>query len=173
MAYHGAHIAAAAAAKKQRQQEEEEEEKMTQYSNSDAEKWEFKIVRSESSAFRRADILAALVEEEALAGWEMLEKFDNKRIRFRRPSEAKKRDAMLPDYVDPYRTQYGSPAKMIAIASGVSVLLLLMGVLVFYGFTAFKGSNIISIGGQAPILVFLIVGVLAAGIAVVFARSRG
>lgn len=49
MAYHGAHIAAAAAAKKRKLEEEAEEEKMTKYNDDKAEKWEYKIVRSESA----------------------------------------------------------------------------------------------------------------------------
>lgn len=170
MAYHGAHIAAAAAAKKQRQLEEDEEEKMTKYSSDDMEKWEYKIVRSDSGVFKRQGNLAALVEEEAMAGWEMLEKFDNKRVRFRRPIEARKRDDLLPDYVDPYRTQYGSPSKMIAIIIGVLVLLL--GMLVF-GFTAFQDGNDFSFGGQTPTILFLIVGIVVAGAAAVFVKSRG
>mgnify|MGYP003961494219 FL=1 len=97
MAYHGAHIAATAAAEKQRKIEEAEEEKMTKYNHDESEKWEYKIVRSESGTFRNPNVLAELVEDEALAGWEMLEKFDNRRIRFRRPVEARKRDAMLPE----------------------------------------------------------------------------
>ncbi len=170
MAYHGAHIAAAAAAEKQRQLEEDEEEKMTKYSNDDMEKWEFKIVRSDSGAFRKPDVLAELVEEEALAGWEMLEKFDNKRIRFRRSIEDRKRDAMLPDYVDPYRTQYGSSPQATAILIGV--ILLLLGVFLF-GFFAFRRGGGLFAGELAPILVVLIggIGVLAAVFAIL--RSRG
>ncbi|MBE9525165.1 MAG: hypothetical protein IMY76_08695 [Chloroflexi bacterium] len=170
MAYHGAHIAAAAAAEKQRQLEEDEEEKMTKYSNDDMEKWEFKIVRSDSGAFRKPDVLAELVEEEALAGWEMLEKFDNKRIRFRRSIEDRKRDAMLPDYVDPYRTQYGSSPQVTAILIGV--ILLLLGVFLF-GFFAFRRGGGLFAGELAPILVVLIggIGVLAAVFAIL--RSRG
>ncbi len=168
MAYHGAHIAAAAAAEKQRQLEEDEEEKMTKYNNDNMEKWEFKIVRSDSNAFRKPDVLATLVEEEALSGWEMLEKFDNKRVRFRRPVEARKRDAMLPEYVDPYRTKYGSPTQAMAIAIGVGVLLL--GIIVY---AALQRGNELSFSGQIPTVMILVVGVLVAGAAVVFAKSRG
>jgi len=143
---------------------------MTKYSNDDMEKWEFKIVRSDSGAFRKPDVLAELVEEEALSGWEMLEKFDNKRIRFRRPVDARKRDHTLPDYVDPYRTHYGSPSQMIAILIGVGVLLL--GVLVF-SFIGLQRGEEFSFGGQSPTVLFLIVGLLVAGAAVAFARLRG
>jgi len=170
MAYHGAHIAAAAAAEKQRQLEEDEEEKMTKYNNDNMEKWEFKIVRSDSSAFRKPDVLAELIEEEALSGWEMLEKFDNKRVRFRRPIEARKRDPMLPDYVDPYRTQYGSSPQATAILIGV--ILLLLGVFAFWGIS-FRSGNEFSFGGQIPAFVFLIVGIGVVGAAVAFAKSRG
>lgn len=170
MAYHGAHIAAVEAAKKQRQLEEDEEEKMTNYNNSDMEKWEFKIVRSDSGAFRKPETLAALVEEEAQAGWEMLEKFDNNRVRFRRPVDARKRDHLLPEYVDPYRTKYGSSSQTAAVLIGVMTLLL--GVFMF-GFLFLKRGDGFSSGGQIPTILFLVVGVAVAGVAVAVARARG
>ncbi|MEN8172652.1 MAG: hypothetical protein ABFS03_07195 [Chloroflexota bacterium] len=174
MAYHGAHIAAAAAEKKQRQLEAEEEEKMTKYSSDDMDKWEFKIVRSESGAFRKTEVLADLVDEEALAGWEMLEKFDNKRIRFRRPIDARKNDHNLPDYIDPYRTQYGTPSQMIAVAVAVGVLLLGILVAVFVGLRGAGDFSFDSVAwGEISVILFLVIGVGIAAVAVAFARARG
>jgi len=168
MAYHGAHIAAAAAAKKRRLEEEAEEDKMTKYNEANSEKYEYKIVRSESGAFRKADVFADLVEDEALAGWEMLEKFDNRRIRFRRPVEARKRDHMLPDYVDPYRTNYGGSLTRMGIS--VALGLLLFGVFLF-GLLAYKGTANFSIAWSIPLIAILVV-LIAVGAAVAVARSR-
>jgi len=42
-----------------------------------------RIVRSDSGAFRKPEILERLIEEEAQAGWVMLEKFDDNRVRFK------------------------------------------------------------------------------------------
>ena len=44
-------------------------------------------------------------DEEARSGWEMLEKFDNCRIRFKRKTEHRDRDQQRD--IDPYRTQVG------------------------------------------------------------------
>lgn len=98
--------AAAAAGAQHRMLKEEEE--MTNYSAQDlAGEWEFKIVRANTGVFRNPAELEKLVKEEALAGWILLEKFDNSRIRFKRPVSARRDDYRLPQGVDPYRTQYG------------------------------------------------------------------
>ncbi len=80
---------------------------MTRYSQEDLEKWEYKILRSATSQFKKPEVFQQVLGEEALAGWELLEKLDDSRIRFKRPVEARKRDISLPPEYDPYRTQYG------------------------------------------------------------------
>jgi hypothetical protein len=95
--------AAAAAAEAYRRREEEE---MTKYSDADLrEDWEFKIVRSNMAAFRNPEVLRQVCAEEARAGWTLVEKFDNQRLRFKRPLSARAGDAALG--FDPYRTHYG------------------------------------------------------------------
>lgn len=119
------------AADQRRQALNLEEEKMTQYTPADLDgEWEFKIVRSDSPVFRKQKTLDKLVEEEARAGWSMLEKLDDYRVRFKRPTRARGQDAYLPDDVDPYRTQYGSRlGSSSAIMALIVVGLLLLGVL--------------------------------------------
>jgi hypothetical protein len=119
MAYAGAAAAAAA-----QQQRELEEEHMTQYTPNDvADEWEFKIVRSVTNAFRQPATLQTLIEEEARAGWVMLEKFDDARVRFKRRRSARTNDANLPAGYDPYRTRYGiSDGAMAAIIIGAVIL---------------------------------------------------
>lgn len=97
-----AHIAAtsgataAAAAERQQMMFAEEEEDMTGYTQDDLNNdWEFKIVRSDTAAFRKPEVLKKLLEEEARVGWVMLEKFDDGRVRFKRPRSARTRDALL------------------------------------------------------------------------------
>ncbi len=94
--------------------------------------WEFKIVRSDTAAFHKPEVLNRLLEEEAQAGWVMLEKLDDSRIRFKRPRSARAQDAYLPADVDTYRTQYGIPSTRYAVVAGVlgAVVLLALGVLV-------------------------------------------
>jgi hypothetical protein len=70
---------------------------MTPYSREELENdWEFKIIRSQTGAFRNQAALQKLMEEEARAGWQMVEKFDNSRVRFKRPRSARQRDANCP-----------------------------------------------------------------------------
>ena len=131
--------AAAAAAEKRRQMRRlaEEEGDMARYTQDDLKSdWEFKIVRSESGAFRKPEILRKLIEEEARAGWVMLEKFDDRRVRFKRPRSARNRDALLPPGVDPYRTQYGVSSTRIGllVVALMMLALLALGALGFWFF---------------------------------------
>jgi hypothetical protein len=124
MAYAGA--AAAAAAKRRM---DDEEEQMTQYNTTDlGEDWEFKIVRSATAAFRKPATLQALIDEEARAGWVMLEKFDDTRIRFKRRRSARLNDTGLPAGYDPYRTRFG-------MSDGVMAVIILA--VIFVGFFFF------------------------------------
>src|SRR5215475_6777146 len=97
--------AAAAAAAAQRRREEEEEH-MTPYTPQDlAENWEFKILRSAAGAFKDPAVMQRFLAEEAQAGWALVEKFDNSRIRLKRPAAARQQDAQRT--FDPYRTRVG------------------------------------------------------------------
>jgi hypothetical protein len=108
-----------------------EEERMATYTREELEEdWEFKIVRANSPAFRKSEVLQKLLQEEAVAGWTMVEKFDDSRVRFKRPRSAREQDAYLPEGVDPYRTSYGAAAFLYGVLI-VGVLLLIVFVLVF------------------------------------------
>jgi len=107
--------AAAAAAEKRRREHEEEE--MSRYTDSELDGgWEFKILRSNTGAFGKPAVLRKVCDEEARAGWTLVEKFDNERLRFKRPASARAGDAALP--FDPYRSHYG-------IGTGAFVALIL------------------------------------------------
>ena len=98
--------AAAAAAAARRRREREEEEHMTPYTPQDlAENWEFKILRSATGAFKDPAVMQRYLAEEAQAGWTLVEKFDNSRIRLKRPAAARQQDAQCT--FDPYRTRVG------------------------------------------------------------------
>lgn len=137
MAYHVP--LAAQAANEQRKRQRKEEEEMTPYTREELDDgWEFKIIRSPSPVFRKPEVLAALLDEEALAGWELVEKFDNRRIRLKRPRSARAKDQMLPPGFDPYRTQFGvsrqtMSALLVLILLGLMVLLALLGIFSFGG----------------------------------------
>ena len=103
---------------------------MTGYTPADlSEGWEFKILRSAMGEFGKPDRLRHALEEEARAGWVLIEKFDNQRLRFKRPASARAGDAAL--RFDPYRTSYGmSEGKLaliiLSIVFGALALLMLI-----------------------------------------------
>jgi len=97
---------------------------MTTYTPSDlADGWEFKILRSATGAFKHPSILQQVIQEEGQAGWVLVEKFDNQRLRFKRPASARAGDATR-DF-DAYRTTFGISEARLAgtiVASIISVL---------------------------------------------------
>lgn len=105
---------------------------MTTYTTQDlAEGWEFKILRSSTGAFRNPEHLRAVLDEEGCGGWVLVEKFDNSRLRLKRPATARERDASLG--FDPYRTQVGMSEGALAllIVGGVLSVILLLLLIVF------------------------------------------
>ncbi|MBN1964461.1 MAG: hypothetical protein JW910_07430 [Anaerolineae bacterium] len=122
---------AAAAAEAERQLEEE----MLGYGEDEITgEWEFKIVRSTMGAFDNRKTFARLVAAEAEAGWELLEKLDDKRVRFKRHTSARLKDYLLPDDVDPYRTAFGmGESTLVWIVLGLTlagVIALVVGLIV-------------------------------------------
>ncbi len=101
----GGALAAAIAAKRRRERMLKEENVMTKYNSDDLNGWEFKIVRSAFGSFRNLEKVQQLCTEEALSGWEMIEKFDNERIRFKRRVTMRSQDSLAE--TDPYRTDLG------------------------------------------------------------------
>lgn len=129
MAMAGASIAAAAAL----QQQMEEEQEMT-YKSDDLNGWEFKILRSNSGAFNTSAEMNKALQEESVHGWELVEKFDNYRLRLKRPVDAR-RKINTNATSDPYRTHYGiSDARMAVyvIAGVLGFTALLIGALIYF-----------------------------------------
>lgn len=119
----GAAASIAAAVAKRKAKLQREEEAMAKYNSEDLGGWEFKIVRANTKRFKKRETVKQLCEEEARAGWEMVEKFDDYRIRFKRKVEHRSRDQYL-DF-DPYRSEVGTTSG--AIVAGV---LIALGVLI-------------------------------------------
>jgi hypothetical protein len=172
MAYTGGIVAATSAAEKRRQMQlakfaQEEEEDLTTYTQDDLkEEWEFKIVRSDSAAFRDPETLKQLVEEEGQAGWVMLEKFDDSRVRFKRPRSARARDAYLPPGVDPYRTRYGpaTAQRMLAMTTLVMLGLVVLGVMAFLFFESrAQGASASEDTVLIMPVIFIVIGLAIAG----------
>lgn len=90
-------------------QDRDEEENMTKYN--DKGKFEYKILRSATNSFKDSSIFKKVLDEESENGWELVEKFDNARIRLRRPTNM--RSIKDNSVIDPYRSYYGvSDTKM-------------------------------------------------------------
>ena len=130
MAFYSAGASAAAAAARRRREaaEAEEEETMTSYDQEPSgEEWEYKIVRATSPAFARPEVFQQLVREEARAGWTLVEKFDNTRVRFRRPTYERRRDATRAAEIDPYRTQFdGNNSFTLALTITVVIIVVVL-----------------------------------------------
>jgi hypothetical protein len=129
MAHIAGTTAAAAAAQQRRMQFEEEE--MTGYEKQElADDWEFKIIRSSTGAFKNPQKLRAILDEESQAGWVLVEKFDNGRVRLKRPASARRNDANLT--IDAYRTSVGVSDSALAI----TILAVIFGVIGFIALIA-------------------------------------
>jgi hypothetical protein len=129
----GAHIAAAAAAQRKMRHEEEE---MTSYRSDDLAGWEFKIVRSATHRFKEPAFMARALAEEARFGWELVEKFDNERMRLKRPLSARVQDNNLGPGLDPYRTEYGMSEAALGVSIAVAILLVMgIGIAIMSSFS--------------------------------------
>lgn len=84
--------------------------------------WEFKIVRANRDLFRDPVTFARLCEEESHAGWILLEKLDDRRVRFKRPIAL--RDILKSEMlsIDPYRTHYGPTSSWGMWLGAIAVL---------------------------------------------------
>lgn len=113
--------AAAAAAEAERRRKQEEEEEMTAPYGDEPAQYEYKIIRSATRGFRDPAWFKTILEEEARAGWELFEKFDDSRVRLRRDVKWRERDATLSQ--DPYRIRVG-------VSEGVVVVWVLLAMLI-------------------------------------------
>ena len=103
---------------------------MTDYRPSDLDGWEFKIVRSAGKI--NGEKFERLLVEEAEHGWELVEKFDDYRVRFKRRIE--NRNAYRTGDTDPYRTTYGMTEGRLALII-ILISLGLVGVIMLLAFS--------------------------------------
>jgi len=74
--------------------------------------WEYKIVRASSDLFRDPKVFRKLCVEEKQAGWILLEKLDDSRVRFKRPLVGRQAIEPQKGPIDPYRCHYGPSLKL-------------------------------------------------------------
>lgn len=97
--------------------------------------FEFKILRSATGRFKDPEFLRRSLAEEAPAGWSLVEKFDDGRIRLKRPAAARGHDAALG--VDPYRTTVGMTEQQLAIR----IVLVVFGAIALVLFVVFLATR--------------------------------
>jgi len=89
----------------QRQLREQEEE-MPHFTPQDLNGWEFKILRyTKIGGLKDSVVLQKVLAEEAQAGWELVEKFDDFRLRLKRRISERENDKN--HLIDPYRAYCG------------------------------------------------------------------
>lgn len=91
---------------------------------------EYKIVQSTTPHFAKPEQLSRVLSEEAQAGWQLVEKFDNFKIRLQRDVSHREHDSSR--NIDPYRCHVG-PSNWItygaaAIATIIVVYIIFLAV---------------------------------------------
>ena len=84
--------------------------------------WEYKIVRANSDLFRNREIFQKLCREEAEAGWILLEKLDDRRVRFKRSLAIREQIELQSLPFDPYRCHYGPSSNWITWVGAIAFL---------------------------------------------------
>lgn len=84
--------------------------------------WEYKIVRSHYDLFKNSQNFMRLCEEESQAGWILLEKLDDRRVRFKRNVEMRDRIDVNQLSFDPYRCHYGPSNGLINFMGAIAAM---------------------------------------------------
>ncbi len=132
----GAAGAAAAAGAARRAALRMEEEEMTGYGPGQLDGWEFKILRSPFGAFKSDEAIARACDQEQANGWELVEVFDQTRLRFKRQVEERSLDVRRHTEVPVYRTQYSGSGGGAGVAIVLLVALATAGVVAAFMLTA-------------------------------------
>lgn len=86
---------------------------------------EYKVVQSNTPMFANTAKLKEIAAEEARAGWELLEKLDNYKLRFQRDISHRGNDDKLDS--DPYRTQVGvSSVVTYTVTAAITIVIVLV-----------------------------------------------
>jgi hypothetical protein len=84
--------------------------------------WEYKIVRAHYDFFRNPQNFMRLCEEESQAGWILLEKLDDRRVRFKRNLEMRDNIDVNQLSFDPYRCHYGPSNGLINFMGAIAAM---------------------------------------------------
>lgn len=92
--------------------------------------WEYKVVSGAWLMFGNREKRQAVLAQEAKAGWQLAATLDDNRMILRRPVSAREQDVLLPDDVDPYRTNYGNQAVIVGLVVALMLTVILVGLTV-------------------------------------------
>lgn len=84
--------------------------------------WEYKIVRASFDLFRDPQIFQGLCEEELQAGWTLLEKLDDRRVRFKRAIAWRTMIKEEGINFDPYRSHYGPATGWLNVVGAIAAV---------------------------------------------------
>ncbi len=84
---------------------------------------EYKVITSNTPSFANREKMQKVLAEEAQAGWQLVEKLDNYKIRVCRDISARANDDKCA--IDPYRTEVGvNQVVYLGVAAAVTVLVI-------------------------------------------------
>lgn len=107
----------------EQQQTEQKQAEQNLLDDSSLSEWEYKIVRSNRDLFRNPAIFHKLCDEEAEVGWMMLEKLDDRRVRFKRPANLRDQPSEELPRFDPYRSHYGPAVDFTSWFAAIAFLM--------------------------------------------------
>lgn len=84
---------------------------------------EYKIIQSTTPHFAKAENLSHVLAEEAQAGWVLVEKFDNYKLRLQRDISHRSDDKGRS--IDPYRVQVG-PSNLLTYGAAALLTLVIV-----------------------------------------------
>lgn len=94
---------------------------------------EYKTVHAQTPLFADTKKMQEILAEEAKAGWDLLEKEDNYRIKLQRSIDNRSNDGNLE--LDPYRTSVGV-SSVFTYGLTALVTILIVSVILYFAFTA-------------------------------------
>jgi 23S rRNA maturation mini-RNase III len=90
---------------------------------------EFKIIQAQTPLFANTQKMQEILAEEAKAGWDLLEKEDNYRIKLQRNISSRDNDKNLD--IDPYRTTVGVSSILTYGVTAITTIAIVSVILYF------------------------------------------
>ena len=88
---------------------------------------EYKVLTSQTPAFAKQEYIAKIMEQETRAGWQLLEKYDNYKLRLQRDISHRENDKNL-DF-DAYNTSVGVSSIVTYGVSAAAVIIVVLVIL--------------------------------------------